>query len=440
MRASSISELFSTQITLSECGLNALYIVAVSGGCDSMVLLDLCRQSGLRIVIAHVNYGLRGENSDADESLVKRYCVQYDVPFEAIHIIEDDWTAHPGSTQEAARKMRYSWFELLMKKHGAWRVLTAHHANDQTETMLMQFIRGGAGKSVYGMASDNGVVLRPLLGATRAELRLFAQQHAVPWREDQSNQSDVYTRNKLRHHIVPVIESINPKIHDGIQQRAEWIHQEQTLLDFTLSDKLKSLTHHDGNIQLMAATTLHALPYRGILLWHWLQPHGFSSEVVVAINHKATAQNQTEPAWFASNTHEVCVQRDEIALLEKQTPTPILIESLPWLGSTISLSACNRNEIEFGEDIKTQFLDASTISFPLTIREWQEGDRFTPLGAPGRQKVSDFLTHAKVPAWKKKHVQILESDGRIAAVLGLRICHDFKISDHSAACVKISFG
>lgn len=404
-----------------------------------MVLLDLCRRNELRITVAHVNYGLRGAESDADEALVTSYCEKHNIPCEVMRASANDWKTHSGSTQESARKMRYRWFDALIAKHGAARVITAHHANDQTETMLMQFIRGGAGKSVYGMSVDNGTVLRPLLAATRAELIAYAQENAVLWREDQSNQSDYYTRNKIRHHIVPEMEAINPSIHKSIQQRSEWMHQEQLLLNDTLAEKWESLIRRDADAVIMDVDALQPLPYLNILMWFGLKPMGFSSEVVVDVVEKIRAPRSSEPVWFSSQTHEVCIQNNMLACIEKQQPTAIQIDALPWSDDSIALDECRRSEVKFGNDAAAQYLDAERMTLPLVIRNWQEGDSFKPLGAPGRQKISDFFTHAKIPAWKKKHVRVLESHGEILAVLGYRISNDFKLTDRSTSCLRVTF-
>lgn len=439
MRAQSLHALIRHHLVASNSDTNDVYIAAISGGCDSMVLLDLCFKNNIRCVVAHVNYGLRGADSDADEQVVIDYCNSHNIAYEILRVDEKEWASHEGSTQEIARTLRYQWFLELLEKHNAIRVLTAHHANDQTETMLMQFIRGGSGKSVYGMAQDTGVVLRPLLSATQADLESYAKENNVPWREDLSNQKDQYTRNQLRHHVIPRIETINPSIHKTIQQRSAWMHEEQLLVELTLAEKLKSILQVRGGEQLLDATTIKNTPYRHILLWQWLKPFGFSSEVVSDIADKTLTPAEAEPCWFSSHTHEVCIQRNTIALIEKQTPEPLFIDGLPWSNRSISISTCSRSEVQFGNDAEVQFLDASSISLPLTARKWQEGDSFRPLGAPGRQKISDFLTHAKIPAWQKKHVRVMESKGEIVAVLGQRISNDFKITDQSALCLKISF-
>jgi tRNA(Ile)-lysidine synthase len=440
MRAQSLHALIQHHLVASISDKNTMYIAAISGGCDSMVLLDLCFKNNIRCVVAHVNYGLRGADSDADEQVVIDYCNSHNIAYEVLRVDEKEWASHEGSTQEIARTLRYQWFQELLEKHRAIRVLTAHHANDQTETMLMQFIRGGSGKSVYGMAQDTGVVLRPLLSATQADLESYAKENNVPWREDLSNQKDQYTRNQLRHHVIPLIESINPSIHKTIQQRSAWMHEEQLLVELTLEEKLKSMVWVNGSAHLLDTTAIKNIPYRHILLWQWLKPFGFSSEVVGDIARKTLTPTETEPCWFASHTHEICIQRDTIALIEKQKAEPFVIDALPWSNQSISLSTCPHSEVQFGHDAEVQFLDASRIAFPLIVRAWQEGDSFKPLGAPGRQKVSDFLTHTKIPAWKKKHVRVMESNGQIVAVLGQRISNDFKITDQSATCLRISFG
>jgi tRNA(Ile)-lysidine synthase len=157
------------------------------------------------------------------------------------------------------------------------------------------------------------------------------------------------------------------------------------------------------------------------------------------IASKTIAPAQPEPLWFESPTHEVCIQNNTIALIEKTELSEWRIETLPATTTFVELALCDSKEVHFGSDAEVQFLDATLIHLPLIIRNWQEGDSFKPLGAPGRQKISDFLTHAKIPAWKKKKVQVIETGGQIAAVLGIRISNDFKVSDQSTSCLRISF-
>lgn len=445
MRKLSLPESLCDALKRRNISTSETLIVAVSGGCDSMVLLTLCKQCGLNAIAAHVNYGLRGGDSEADAQLVSEYCATHKITLEQKKVTEHDWNAHRGSTQEQARAIRYAWFNELLKKHGAARVLTAHHANDQTETMLMQFIRGGGGKSVYGMAADTGSLLRPLLSRTKNELLEYARTNHIPWREDLSNQSDAYTRNTIRHNLLPLIEQLNPGIHDDIQERSQRMHEEQELAAHAAQSLLQSLIQRDNaRRELIALDALLATGVYHVLLWKWLQPAGFSSHTTSHIANHVETGTSTEAAWYRSETHEVCLQNGVICLMVARIENPhdYRIHTLPWTEPAISafnLSLKARNDIVFTADPISQSLDAGKMVFPLVVRPWKEGDALKPLGSPGHQKVSDLLTQLKLPAWEKKDVLVLESNDTIAAVVGIRISDTFKITADTTECLHIQF-
>lgn len=419
------------------------FIVAVSGGCDSMVLLDLCVRQGLPIVVAHVNYGLRGEASDGDEQCVRQFCEQRQLRIEVLKVSEYQWQTHKGSLQEKARDIRYRWFDELLHEYKACRIMTAHHANDQTETMLLQFIRGGAGKSLGGMRIDNGNVLRPLLAIPQQELMVYASEHRIPWRTDASNLDDTYTRNKIRHHLIPLIEGMQPSIHNSILQRSTWIQEEQQLVEDTCVQLLSEMEVSEGLVKTLSLSALSTSPYKHILLWRWLSPAGFSSDTAGQIAKHCFGETTLEPVRFLSDTHEVYIQRGDIALLKRSAIDPVIIDSIPWSsnGDTpMRLTWCAKKEVSFTTDDSIQYLDAEKLTLPLLLRAWEPGDRFVPLGSHNAHKVSDFLTHTKIPAWQKRRTLVLLSQNVIAAVIAKRISESHKVENKTTRCLRIEFG
>jgi tRNA(Ile)-lysidine synthase len=414
-------------------------IVAVSGGADSMVLLHCCAQLKMQCVAAHVNYGLRGTESDEDEKAVLQFCHQLSIPCETLHVEEAHWQQHSGSTQEAARSIRYTWFDSLRDLRGARCILTAHHANDQTETMLLQFIRGGAGKSVYGMALQRNALLRPLLGITRAAILRYAEEHSIAWRNDSSNDSDSYTRNFIRHHLVPLVEKLNPEIHAGALERSVWMHEEQRLADRAAHDffarYMARHTHHEElSIPLLMKTDCVR-----VLIWKWLSNHGFTSGQTTQIAQVVLAGPRNEAATFSSPTHDIHVQYDSIVCAKKEHPTAFTIEGFPFERSDMRIDLCSPSDVYFAQDSQRQYLDAALLTLPLLVRPWKAGDRFFPLGSSGEQKVSDYLTHAKVPAWRKEKILVLETNQHIAAVVGFRISEKFKVCGSTQQCLRIAY-
>lgn len=419
-------------------GENHTLIVAVSGGADSMALLHGCSTVHARCVVAHVNYGLRGADSNDDETLVRNYCSSQNIPLELFVVREEHWEKHPGSTQEAARAIRYAWFEELRVKHDALYILTAHHANDQTETMLYQFIRGGAGRSVYGMPMRSENTLRPLLALTQQAVINYVEEHQIPWRHDRSNDSDKYARNRVRHEILPLIEALNPSIHEGIQQRSSWMHQEQAMVEWAAQSYLKNNLSISSGVEALSISNLLETGFADVLLWKWLHPADFTSPTVVQIS-ASLANASGEALWFSSGTHDVCIQGNTIACLPTPKAVNEFIEAFPWSNDLMQIDLCSPEEVEFTNDSIRQYLDADKLRLPLQLRSWQPGDRMHALGAPGVQKVSDILTHAKIPSWKKREALVLTCGGDITCILQTRICEDFKKTASTKRCVRIQF-
>lgn len=443
MQAASVRETLTDVLRRNRIDPREKLIVAVSGGRDSMVLLALCKTMGLNIIAAHVNFGLRGDDSNEDEQLVKTFCEQANIPLETLHVSEEDWLAHSGSTQEQARSIRYAWFNTLIKQHSAKRILTAHHANDQTETMIHRFIRGGSGISFTGMAEDTGTVLRPLLSVTRKEIVAFATKHYIPWREDLSNSTDQYTRNYIRHHLIPLVEHLNPGIHEDIQQRSTLLHEEQRLIERATKNILSEIKTVDTSLrEIITCSDLVQSGGCNTLMWHWLQPCGFSSETTVQISRHVQQSATTESIWYASNTHEVCIQNGLVCLAKTTTFEEYIISALPATISgniRVNLTLLDNDNPQFTPDHIGQCIDAGRLPLPLIIRPWQEGDSFHPLGAPGRKSVADLLTQSKLPAWEKKRAHVLISDNDIVAVLGVRIADSVKVKESTTTYLQLEF-
>ncbi len=414
-------------------------VVAVSGGADSMALLHGCVALRYECIAAHVNYGLRGADSDADEMCVSNYCASANIPLEILRVEKERWHNNPGSTQEAARQIRYAWFEEVWKKYDATFILVAHHANDQLETMLHQFIRGGGGKSLYGMAAHHGTVVRPMLTLSKRDILEYVEANNIAWRNDTSNETNDYTRNLIRHELVPSVEKLNTSIYKGIQQRSEWMHQEQAAANDAVQSFLSRHLIRQDDAETMSAVALASVAYPDVVLWKWLQPNDFSSQQVIQISSLLRGDSSTEAALICSESHDVFIQNGIAACVPKKENTSEVIDQLPWSNGHVHIDVCSREDVSFTSDDTRQYLDVQQVTMPLTIRSWQHGDAFFPLGGSGKQKISDFLTHAKTPSWKKKDTLVLESANTITAILGKRICEKFKITPTTQECVRIQF-
>jgi tRNA(Ile)-lysidine synthase len=288
------------------------------------------------------------------------------------------------------------------------------------------------------MPSRSENTLRPLLALTQQTVMDYAEAYGIPWRQDQSNNSNKYARNRVRHEILPLIESINPSIHEGIQQRSTWMHQEQAMVDWAAQSYLKNYLSISQRGETLAIDKVLETGFMDILLWKWLFPFGFTSATVIQIS-SSIAKASNEASWFSSDTHSVCIQGNTITCLPVPSTINEFIDALPWSNEFIQIDLCSSEEVEFTNDSSRQYLDADKLTLPFRLRSWQPGDRMHALGAPGTQKVSDILTHSKIPSWNKRQVLVLTSGSKIACILQTRISESFKKTASTKTCIRIQF-
>jgi tRNA(Ile)-lysidine synthase len=401
-------------------------LVAVSGGVDSMVLLHLLIQLKADVAVAHCNFKLRGEESDADEVFVKERCAAYGV---ACHVARMDTAffaaEHKLSIQEAARLLRYDWFERLMKQHGYVAVATAHHATDQVETMLLHMTRGTGFKGIQGMQTNANGIIRPMLSVTREEIAAYADTHAIVYREDSSNASEKYARNLIRQTILPVLKKVNPAYEQhflqtsfAVQQLHNWFTSETTKW---VSKHVKSSSRH-ARIPIKPLLK-HPAPL--LLLQEILRSFDFGFAVVQQVHQALTAQSGK---LFFSSSHRLVKDREELIISRiseaAENKPRFSIQKgkdalhTPYFSMTVTRT---KRPDELVVPLSVALLDIDTVKFPLVVRLWQAGDKFRPLGMKGAKKVSDFLTDMKLSVEQKENVWVVESDGQIIWVAGWRI-------------------
>ena len=416
-------------------------LVGVSGGIDSMVLCDLLHTGGYRFEMAHMNYQLRGEESAQDEKWIHDYADKHGI----VHHVKRVDTAlalspEKSGVQETARNLRYAWFNELAETTNASFILTAHHADDQAETILFQFLRGGMLPALRGMRVVQGNVVRPLLSFSRKEILAYAMEQNIQWREDSSNASIKYKRNLVRHEIIPILEKINPAISDSLVKRAAIFSEiEQLVSDVIQKDITKNIASNNGVIKI-AVQWLASYPYKTTLLWHVLQPLGFSSAQMDDVLSLSDAQSG---AHISGDIHTVWRDREHLII----SPIAVsfedqLINELPFeIFSPIQLIGKKTSDLNnaFHCGNNEAYLNPEKISLPLTLRKWRDGDRLIPLGMTGHQKLSDFFIQKKIPMTEKNHVLVLESGGEIAWIVGHRISESFKLLDDSIAAFHLKW-
>ncbi len=404
-------------------------LLAVSGGVDSMVLMHLFYQTKLPFSVAHCNFGLREEASDADELLVRNSAKNLNLAFFNKSFDTRAYAEANGvSIQMAARDLRYQWFQKLAAEEGYSLIATAHHLEDSFETVVHNLTRGTSISGLRGIKPQNGRVIRPLLDFTKKELRDYAVYHDLEWREDASNEETYYKRNFIRHKVTPQLTELNPDLLNTFRDTASR-NAEVEAFFLGEMDKLRLTALRQTETITYLAKSKVSGPY---VLEHLLKPFGFNyrqcQEMIEAFSEHSGRQ-------FISKTHRLIVDRDDLVidlreladfeeqLIAKATGTEVRVGQAIYV---LKHSTTQPGKDELNE--RNALLDMDKLDFPLKVRCWQEGDQFQPLGMKGKKKLSDFMIDRKIPVNLKRHIRVLESAGEIVWVVGLRIDDRFKVT------------
>ena len=426
-------------------------LVALSGGVDSMVLAELLRKEGYDIAFAHCNFHLRGKESDDDEQFVREYAERVGVKlfvrqFDTLDYVENNKV----SVEMAARELRYAWFNDLINanehlnassaaqkvagvsnERSEWNSLRfdklalAHHADDQIETFFINLLRGSGIKGLKAMQPRNGMYIRPLLWATRTEIKQFAGANNIQWREDSTNSDTVYLRNKIRHDLMPVFDSIKPEAREKILESVSHLASENQLYREFLKEKLSQIEIVDG--------VLHSIPKRHFdlqLLFEWIRDFGFSYSQCDSIFSSLNSEPGKE---FYSADYQLVIEKETIEIF------PI---NLNLNNPKLSFEQFEKtpNFVVLTTDSNVAQIDYDKLKLPLKTRIWQQGDRFHPLGMRGTKLVSDFFNDNNFTAFQKKTTPILvDSDGQIVWIVGHRIDDRFKITEKTKTIYQINF-
>ncbi len=387
--------------------------VAVSGGIDSMVLLHLFKSTGHNITAVHMNFGLRGAESDEDETFVKTRCSQWAIGFLAKRVMTKNYATDRGiSVQMAARDLRYEWFAELMKSTPGSVVATAHHVNDSGETMLLNIVRGTGIDGLTGIPIQNHGIIRPLAFASRDEINQYAAKHDITWREDESNLDDHYQRNFVRHKVMNVLKEINPSLDETMSKNFSRLGAERELMERSVAAlKQNFYLDKENNIRIPKKELEGFIHKSGVLL-RMIEQFGFNFSTAESI---VAAMNGQPGKMFFSNTHVLAVDREDLIIRSFQK-------------SGIDIEIHETIDTSFTNDPDVAYLDADKVQHPLEIRKWREGDSFQPLGMKGKKKVSDYLIDSKVSVIDKENVMVLTSNEQIIWLVGMRIDDRYKIT------------
>ena len=428
-------------------------LVAISGGIDSVVLTQLLKKLKFTISLAHCNFSLRGKESNKDEEFVIELGEKLEVPTYTIKFDTEEYASSNGlSTQMAARELRYNWFEKLVKEHDLDYIITAHQKDDVIETFLINFTRGTGLDGLTGIPEINGKIIRPMLPFHRQEVLVYATKKKLEWREDNTNSSIKYFRNKVRHKIVPVLKELNPNLLETFHNTLENLKGSQQIIKDAVASIEKKATVKVKNEIHYNIEFLSNLSNPKIYLYELLHPFGFTEWNDV--EDLLTAQTGK---FVVSKTHQLLKNRDVLVLTEIKeatndieyqlsttteeitVPFHLKIEKL-----TLPINGVNNENDAFNEIIfdnnKTISIDLDTVQFPLTIRKWQKGDFFYPIGLNGKKKLSKYFKEEKFSINDKEDSWILCSGDAIIWVVGKRLDNRFKITKKTCSILKFILG
>lgn len=416
-------------------------MLAFSGGVDSVVLADLLHKSGYSIELAHCNFQLRGKEAIDDTVFCKNYAESIGVPFHVIYFDTKNYAAeHKLSIQMAARDLRYNWFKTLSNEYGIDHVLTAHHANDNLETLLVNLIRGTGIKGLQGIPEKHRQIVRPLLFATKEEIREYARTHHLNYREDSSNQEVKYKRNFIRHQIFPGLKILNPAIEETIHTSIQFFKQSAEIIAEYSQQKYHTICKAENDQLLIDIQLLLQEKQKETLLFEWLYTKQFKTIQIQQLTEALLLKNNVGKQ-FSSGSHQLVIDRKFIIvkkIMKEMTVNEFIINSiidtqhLPFTlhfeETTDTLFSHNKNEIS---------IPYSTNLFPLKLRRWKQGDKFKPFGMNGFKKLSDFFKDNKLSLFEKENVWILENKEHIVWVIGYRMDNRCRIFEDTASVLKI---
>lgn len=420
------------------------FLIAVSGGLDSTVLSTLCYKAGLNIELAHCNFMLREQESDRDEQFVRAIATQWNVP---LHVKRFNTATFANenklSIQEAARQLRYNWFKELISSnnHLNW-VLTAHHQDDDAETIAMHFFRGTGLRGLTGIPARSGNVLRPLLTVSYNDIQNYAAAHHVKFVTDSSNLKEDYTRNYFRHTILPAIEKVFPTVKQNLLGNSKRIEQADQLLKIYVEQFRKKYLLKKQNEYLLSIAELKKFGHTS-LLFELLHPFGFTpgqvEEAALLLNARTGAQLEAATGqWRLIKNRKQLILAPMLSTKINYIEVVRVNEEIKYPEGILTFLSAKTSEITFGNE-KQVFIDSRLLQFPLLLRKWKEGDYFYPLGMRKKKKVSRLLIDLKFSTSEKEKVWVLTTGDKICWVVGIRLDDRFKITNQTDEVIQIIF-
>ncbi|MEQ9439443.1 MAG: tRNA lysidine(34) synthetase TilS [Cyclobacteriaceae bacterium] len=420
-------------------------LLAVSGGIDSSVLAHLLSREHAQWAMAHANFQLRAEESDQDEAFIKSLAETYQVPCYTQTFDTKTYAQQQQiSIQMAARELRRAWFLELLSQEKYDYIALAHHHNDQLETLLLNVTKGTGISGLRAMLPKKGVWIRPLLFTVKKEVMAYAEEHQLHWQEERSNAEDKYQRNWVRHRIIPALQKINPSVLSTSQHTLARLREVEAIFKAEVDRVGQQALRMRGMEMVIQKTVLSSHPQATSLLTEWLSPYGFSwtdaRQIIISL------QGEAQPGLqFLSTSHTLWVDREELVIIpqESEPETISVTHEEAQITRTplghLQATVLHREKYQITAEPLVAALDYQQLQFPLTLRTWEPGDAFQPLGMKHRKKVSDFLVDAKVPRYQKPQVLVVLSAGEIIWVVGHRVDHRFRVTDQTRQVYEIAW-
>lgn len=419
-------------------------LLAVSGGVDSMVMMSLFAKSGYNVGVAHCNFQLRERESLEDEILVKNEAARYGLPSYNIRFDTQGEMERTGeSVQIAARRLRYTWFEELCREHGYTVISIAHHADDSIETFFINMFRGTGLRGLTGINIVNGKIIRPLLFATRKDIMDYAIVNFIAYREDSSNRSTKYLRNKIRLGLIPRIKEINPRFPEIMGANLERLTDAQLFIDKGIEIIRRQVEeHHDGLITINTSDIDTAFPI-DFVIYELLSKYGFKGDVIKSLC-LALKEGRTGKRFYAKE-YLAYSDRGKIIVEKISTEDTCDVE----ITRNMHRSYCGNSVFHFEildidsiDDLKqpenVALFDVDKLQFPLHTRKWQDGDYFFPIGMNGKKKVSDYLIDEKVSIAEKQRQFVLLNGEDVIWIAGRRSDERYKVTSETENVLKVT--
>jgi len=420
---------------------NERIIVGVSGGVDSVVLLNVLSKLGYNCIAAHCNFHLRGEESNRDEKFVEDLCKSYEVVFKKIDFDTVTYAKEEKiSIEMAARELRYSWFEKLAQETNVHSIAVAHHSDDSIETVMLNIVRGTGIKGLIGILPKNRKIVRPLLCCSRFEIEEYARLNDIAFVNDSTNEENDFNRNKIRNQVLPILAEINPSVKQTLFENISRIKGAWKIYEQKIKEIKNEITFYQDDRFYIDIEKLKKQPDIATVLHEILDDFNFNNDVLEDIVKSLEGESGKK---FSSSTHRLIKDRNFLIIDENEPDLSIewtIEEGTRFIEDPIPLEfnfiEKNENFIVSKSSEKVD-LDADKITFPLILRKWHFGDTFQPFGMNQEKKVSDFFVDEKLNLFQKEDAWLLTSNGEIVWIVGIRLDNRFRITENTQKILEI---